>query len=449
MLPENFIQSVQHVKGFDRQSFENVHQVAKPITSVRINTAKKTDLFSEKNEEQVAWCKHGFYLKERPSFTLDPLFHAGAYYVQEASSMFLWHILEQIFATDTEKKILDVCAAPGGKSTLLANYFSNGLVVSNEVIKSRAAILVENITKWGTGNCIVSSNDPKHFNVLSNFFDLVVIDAPCSGSGLFRKDTSAINEWSLQNVKLCSQRQQRIIADILPSLKENGYLIYSTCSYSEEENEQVLDFIASNFSVESIAININPLWGIVTTESKIHKAYGYRFFPDKLKGEGFFIAAFKLIQKKSLNKLKSKQIQKLTISEHTSVKHIVPELKNHFLFKHNNEIKCIGNTFINDVEVLSSYLFLRKVGTIIGELKGKDFVPHHELALSNLRLSNIATIELEKEDALKYLSKKEFNVSFTKGLALVSFLGLGLGWIKILQNRINNYYPNEWRILKF
>lgn len=449
MLPENFIQSIQHVEGFNKKNFEAIHTQNNPITSIRLNETKPNHLLQHLYQEQVPWCDYAFYLKERPSFTLEPGFHAGAFYVQEASSMFLSHILKQLFNQNTPAKVLDVCAAPGGKSTILSSFFKNGLIVCNEVIKNRSNILAENISKWGIGNCIVCNNDPKHFSNLTHFFDLVVIDAPCSGSGLFRKDATAIQEWSLQHVNLCSQRQQRIIADILPSLNENGYFIYSTCSYSEEENEQMLDFIATNFSVESIEININPQWGIVTTKSSIHKAFGYRFFPDKLKGEGFFIAAFKLTERKSITKFKQNQIQKLTTTEKNAVKGFVSELSNFSMFKHQNEIKCINSEFIIDVEILSAYLFLRKVGTIIGELKGKDFVPHHELALSNLRLSNIATIELDKQDALNYLAKKEFNVKLAKGLALISYVGLRLGWIKVLQNRINNYYPNDWRIIKY
>ncbi|GMV77879.1 MAG: rRNA cytosine-C5-methyltransferase [Chitinophagaceae bacterium] len=448
MLPENFIQSVLHVKGFDRQAFESVHQAAKPITSIRINTAKKTDLFSEKNEEQVTWCKHGFYIKERPSFTLDPLFHAGAYYVQEASSMFLWHILEQIFASDTEKKILDVCAAPGGKSTLLANYFSNGLVVSNEVIKSRAAILVENITKWGTGNCIVTNNDTAHFSTIQGYFDALVIDAPCSGSGMFRKDATAVEEWSLNNVAVCSQRQQKIIADVWHSLKENGYLIYSTCSYSEEENERITDWIMDNFKATSIAIPIPTEWGIVATQSNKHKAFGYRFYPDKIKGEGFFIAVLQKNESEKNSKYKHQQIAKPSKQENELIENFLTKNNAVKTFKHANEIKCINPLFLSDVEILSNYLYIKKAGTTLGELKGKDFVPSHELAVSTLNLFNIATIELNREEAIEYLRKKEIHVSASKGIVLVTYKGLGLGWIKVLPNRINNYYPNEWRILK-
>jgi len=446
MLPENFLQSIEHVQGLNIKSFEAVHNSGEQITSVRINSAKNNQLFSA--NEQIAWCKHGYYLLERPSFTLDPLFHAGAYYVQEASSMFLWHIAQQLFGNNTQKKILDICAAPGGKTTLLANYFFDGLVVSNEVINSRATILAENITKWGTGNCVVTNNNPKNFSSLKNYFDALVIDAPCSGSGMFRKDITAVEEWSLDNVFFCSQRQQKIIVDVWQSLKENGYLIYSTCSYSEEENEQILEWIVDNFRVTSIQIFIEKDWNIVTTQSNKHKAYGYRFYPDKIKGEGFFIAVFQKNEGDVSNKYKLQTLQQPTKQEIDILNNFLVETNELKFFKHNNELKAINTQYYNDVLVLAQQLHIKNAGTTLGEMKGKDFVPNHELAVSTLRLSNIATLELDKENALQYLRKKEISVSsLNKGIVLVTYHGLGLGWIKVLNNRINNYYPTEWRIL--
>ena len=242
----------------------------------------------------VQWSSNGFYLQKRPSFTLDPLFHAGAYYVQEASSMFLEEALKQTVDLSQPIKILDLCAAPGGKSTLIQSVINNeSLLVSNEVIKTRVNILSENITKWGAANVIVTNNDAKDFQRLPNYFDVIVVDAPCSGSGLFRKDREAISEWSEQNVHLCSQRQQRILADVLPALKEDGVLIYSTCSYSEEEDEQIADWLVEEFKVQSLKFKVEEEWGIVETQSSKQNASGYRFYPDKVKGEGFFIAVFK------------------------------------------------------------------------------------------------------------------------------------------------------------
>jgi 16S rRNA C967 or C1407 C5-methylase (RsmB/RsmF family) len=203
-LPGTFIDSIRDAKGFDESTFEQVHQSGEQVTSVRINPAKSFNIskdlpFPENIEKAVPWCFNGYYLFQRPSFTSDPLFHAGAYYVQEASSMFLEEVLKQTADLSQPLKVLDLCAAPGGKSTLIQSLINEkSLLVSNEVIKTRVTILSENITKWGTANVIVTNNDPKDFLRLSNFFDVIVVDAPCSGSGLFRKDPEAINEWSEQ-----------------------------------------------------------------------------------------------------------------------------------------------------------------------------------------------------------------------------------------------------------
>ena len=228
MLPNSFISSLKGLPGFDEQAFIQTHALKESITSIRINTHKSfkenPSSFFEK-ASPIPWCANGFYLKERPLFVLDPLWHAGAYYVQEASSMFLHHALEQIAPNPGPMHVLDLCAAPGGKTSLLANYFQKGLVVANETIKNRNAILVENTTKWGADNIVVTQNDPSHFKALPQFFDIVLIDAPCSGSGLFRKDPEAIEHWSEDAVQHCSVRQSRIIDDCIDCLKEGGYLI--------------------------------------------------------------------------------------------------------------------------------------------------------------------------------------------------------------------------------
>ncbi len=292
IFPENFIASLSGEPGFEPVNFINAHQIIESPTSIRINPFKKSAL---KTNGQVPWCSEGYYLDTRPSFTFDPLFHAGCYYVQEASSMFIDHILKYIRQNDDEPiKVLDLCAAPGGKSTLINSAIgSKDLLVANEIIKTRVPVLCDNLNRWGTPNIIVSNNDPKDFSRLDGFFDMILVDAPCSGSGMFRKDAAAMNEWSEANVNLCHQRQERILADVYPALKEGGYLIYSTCSYSHQENEDILDWLCTEFDMESIRIPINKDWGIEETQSVAQKAWGYRFYPGKVKGEGLFAACLK------------------------------------------------------------------------------------------------------------------------------------------------------------
>ena len=459
MLPPQLIKSLEGVKGFNSKAFEAVHVSGEQVTSVRFNLAKWSTVHRPPSTEEqpssvnrhlssVPWCDHGYYLSSRPSFTFDPLFHAGAYYVQEASSMFLWEVLKQTVGNSTQKKVLDLCAAPGGKSTLLASYFTDGLIVSNEVIKSRAAILTENIIKWGADNVVVTNNDPKDFQRLENYFDVIVIDAPCSGSGLFRKDANAINEWSEENVNLCSLRQQRIVADVLPSLKQNGILIYSTCSYSKQEDEDVLDWIVDNCHLSSINCHLNNDWNIIEVTSDKHQAHGYRFYPDKIKGEGFFITAFKKINGEEESYQLEQNLFYPNKIELEQLQHFIPLPQEYKVFKQNETLRAIKEVWLTSLKNLAKHLYIKKAGVELGTIKGKDFIPSHELAVSQLPLQSLAVIELQKEDALLYLKRKELVVVAPKGWTLVTYCGLPLGWIKVLPNRINNYYPQEWRILK-
>ena len=449
MLPLTFIQSIQTVKGFQKEAFEAVHAAEKQLTSVRINPSKNvSSLDIINNASQVYWCEHGFYLPLRPSFTFDPQFHAGMYYVQEASSMFLWHVLNQTVTNPTQKKVLDLCAAPGGKTTLLSSFFTDGLIVSNEVIKSRANILVENVTKWGSENIVVTNNDPSHFKSLENFFDVIVIDAPCSGSGMFRKDKNAIKEWSLDNVVLCSHRQQRIVADVLPALKEDGVLIYSTCSYSKEENEDMVDWLMTTFELKTVCIPFDASWGIVESESEQNRGFGYRFYPDQVEGEGFFIAVLKKTKPSPEKKYKEQAIA-LPVKNDLQILQSFITIPEHFsLFKHDTQIRMLHQLWLEDLKIIAGSLYIKKAGICVGEIKGKDVVPHHELALSTLDLKDIPVISLNKDDALQYLRKNDIIVDTSNGWNIVKYGAARLGWMKVMPNRMNNYYPAEWKILK-
>jgi 16S rRNA C967 or C1407 C5-methylase (RsmB/RsmF family) len=303
-LPEKLLRSLEGIEGFDKEAFEQVHQGGERVTSIRINPFKLSEFTKVPSSggdlgevlhdsrftihERVPWSQYGYYLSERPSFTFDPLFHAGCYYVQEASSMFLEQALKQTIDITRSLKILDLAAAPGGKSTHIQSLISkNSLLVTNEVIRSRGNILKDNIIKWGCDNVVVTNNDPRDFARLENYFDVIVVDAPCSGSGLFRRDEEAIGEWSENNVQLCSQRQQRILADVWPALKKEGVLIYSTCSYSKEEDEEIVEWMNEELSIVNCQLSIDKNWKIVESTG------GYRFWPDKVKGEGFFITCVK------------------------------------------------------------------------------------------------------------------------------------------------------------
>ena len=463
-LPAALIKSLQNIKGFDEEAFNAVHQSGVQITSVRLNPNKIFNIqhpIFNIQPEQVPWSSKGYYLLERPSFTLDPLFHAGAYYVQEASSMFLEHVLKQTVDLSKPIKVLDLCAAPGGKSTLIQSVISKeSLLVSNEVIKTRVNILVENITKWGADNVIVTNNDPADFNRIENYFDVIVVDAPCSGSGLFRKDPNAINEWSENSVELCAHRQQRILADIMPSLKDGGILIYSTCSYSQQEDESIADWLVNELKVESIKLKVEESWGIVESVSVESGSYGYRFYPDKVKGEGFFIAGFKkpfdnavITEIKNPTRAlreKSKIKTKLafTSNEIVAVKPFLVNADNYFYIKQNEDIIALPKHMENDLSIIQSSLYIKKAGVRLGTIIRNELIPAHDLAVSNIIDPAIPKLEVDSATALQYLRKADITIiSEIKGWILLTHQCLPIGWIKVLPNRINNYYPAAWRIL--
>ncbi len=451
-LPIELLHSLQRIKGFDEAAFMAAHVQGNQITSIRLNPAKPSDsvISTLLLAEKIPWCTNGYYLQERPSFTLDPHFHAGAYYVQEASSMFLETVMKQTIDLNTSLKVLDLCAAPGGKSTLIQSLISNdSFLVSNEVIKTRVNILAENITKWGASNVVVTNNDPKDFQRLSNYFDVIVVDAPCSGSGLFRKDNDAISEWSMDNVALCSQRQQRILADVVPSLKSGGVLIYSTCSYSEVENEDIATWLTKENTFESCRIDFQQNWGIVETDK--NDIFGYRFYPDKIKGEGFFIAAFRKNEDGIAQKLKQKPINQKSIVSKSQFEYVSkwinPNVDIDF-FNWKNEVIALPNILLQEMANLQSALYIKKIGVNIGSAIRNELIPSHELAVCTILSPDVESIHLNLEDALQFLRHQNFELKDTSpGWKLVMYNELPLGFIKSMSNRFNNYYPREWRIL--
>ncbi len=480
-LPPALLKSLENLPGFNKETFEAVHSSGQQVTSIRFNPSKQavpdgsalitnndsslTDdvsrltaggsAFTTQHSRltiPVPWSSQGYYLPTRPSFTFDPLFHAGVYYVQEASSMFLEQALKQTVDMSQPLRVLDLCAAPGGKSTLLQSLISNeSLLISNDVIKSRAAILEENIIKWGAANVVVTNNDPSHFARLQNYFDVIVIDAPCSGSGLFRRDPGAINEWSENNVALCSQRQQRIIADVWPALKQDGIIIYSTCSYSAAEDEVILDWIGSGLLAEGIRLSIAKEWNIVEVLSPEKGFYGYRFYPDKVEGEGLFIAALQKKEGSAFEGFKpgKTNTERLTKAEEAIVQPWLKEGTELVLFKQKEEVIALPASLQKEIPVLQSALYIKKAGVTLGKFAGKELIPDHQLAVSTIINKNLLSIELNLQQAIQYLRKEEMRIECPqKGWALVTYQGYNLGWVKLLPNRFNNYYPKEWRILK-
>lgn len=454
-FPSEFINRISSRLGNEADDFfSSLFQP--PFLSVRINPFKPVDKFG--HCETVPWCDKGRYLSSRPSFIFDPLFHAGTYYVQEPSSMFLSEIFRQVIDPRQKLKLLDLCASPGGKSTLMSGHISpESLLVSNETIRSRVPALCENLVKWGVPNTIISNSDPEKFLSVKNYFDVIVIDAPCSGEGLFRKEEKAISEWSESNVKLCSARQKRILSGVFDSLKQNGILVYSTCTFSEEENEDNVKFIAGQGNFETVKINLKEEWKITGTvvSAADQKYYSYRFYPHRVKGEGFFISAFRKntgtedLSPEFSHHEKRYPVPKITKEELCIIS---PWLKNPSLFEFvhwRNEVYALLKEHWNDYLFLSGRINCYSAGTCIGKIIHDELIPSHELALSLILSENIQSVELDEKQAIKYLKREPITInSELKGWTLVRFEGYSLGWVKILSNRVNNYFPKEYRILK-
>ena len=424
--------------------------------SVRVNQAKGTR--TPKDAEPVGWCDTGFYLPNRPAFTFDPLFHAGAYYVQEASSMFLEQAIRTYVTTPV--RCLDLCAAPGGKSTHLSSLLRDGsLLVSNEVIRNRSYILAENLAKWGNASTIVLNNDPAEIGeALPEQFDLIVTDVPCSGEGMFRKDEASVGEWSMENVQLCAARQRRILHDIWPALRPGGLLIYSTCTYNTEEDEENVRHIVEELGAEALPVATDKTWHVTGP-----LRYGnpvYRFFPHKTKGEGFFLA---ILRKEGDEEYEAENERPTKSSKNKGKKDkkatlpIPQEAWDYFREKENITLEWDGpqlrmiptahKSFIDRIR--DKRLRILSAGVIVGESKGKDLIPSQALALSQeLNTSAFPDAELTWEEAIRYLRKEAITLpeGLPKGYLLIRYQDVPLGFVKHLGNRSNNLYPQEWRI---
>ena len=418
-----------------------------PQVSIRHNPEKLKPNHHIPEDHRVPWHPFGEYLDERPVFTLDPSLHAGAYYVQEASSMFLYEALRQSADFSKPLRILDLCAAPGGKSTLIASMMNGqGILVANEVVRQRVNPLRENMEKWGYSNIAVTSADSTDFTALEDFFDVIVVDAPCSGEGLFRKDPDAIYEWSPEHVISCSARQKMILSSVIRCLAPNGTLIYSTCTYNHTENSENASWISESFGLEKIPLAIPDSWGIVNRHD------GYQFYPHRLKGEGFFAAAFRKPEGKEkrhklpsefrsiipINKKQIPQVSEWLKPE--SGQKIFQTVKGHLFF--------LRDELEKDFLLIDKYVKTKYFGTSIGEFKAKNMVPNHGLALSLHISEDIPFLELGLEQALLFLKKETFQLPLGTGTGwmLPRYKGLNLGWIKALPNRMNNYLPPEKRI---
>ena len=410
MLPPDFIEYTQRLFGDERwQRYLNAFDESSPV-SIRLNPFK-TEAFPFKSASKtlVPWCRNAYYIEgERPNFTLDPLLHAGAYYVQEASSMFLDHVLRHLSTINPQpSNVLDLCAAPGGKSTLLRAVLPDDIMLySNEPDRRRANILMENMQKQGHPQVTVTNNFASDYAKSGLMFDLILADVPCSGEGMFRKDAATINEWSPQNVMKCQTLQRSIISDIWQCLNPGGMLIYSTCTFNTRENEENIQWIMQQLGAEAVPVPVEAEWHITGSLLPNFHEPVYRFIPGITKGEGLFMA---VLQKKGGDAINDR---------HAKIKGA------------------------SSLHILSS-------GSPQPVVKGKKIIPAHaEALLINTPAEKYARVELSKEDALRYLHHEAIVLPETapRGYVIVTYSSLPLGFVNNIGNRANNLYPKEWKI---
>ncbi len=410
LLPPEFISYTCELFGAERwQRFLQAFNQP-PATSIRLNPWKipPTPLFPQATP--VPWCQQGYWLSERPNFTLDPLFHAGVYYVQEAGSLFLDHVLREHVTSPV--LALDLCAAPGGKSTLMRAALPKGsILVSNEPDRRRANILLENMLKQGHPDVLVTHNYAADFAKTDWTFDVILTDVPCSGEGLFRRDESAIKEWSIQNVHFCQKRQRQILSDIWPCLREGGLLIYSTCTFNTHENEENVRFIIDELGAEILSVSVKPEWQITGSLLAGWTEPVYRFIPGITNSEGLFMAVLR---------------KTATASAHP----LLPSSARRHAQAHR-------------------LIHLLSDGIATPEQKGKEQIPSAAQALSlNLPQDVYPRVELTLEQARRYLHRESFALppSTPKGFVLVTYQQQALGFMKNLGERANNLYPKNWAI---
>lgn len=415
-----------------------------PVVSIRYNIPK---MEPDAALDRVPWASLGYYLPNRPVFTADPRFHAGCYYVQEASSMFVEQVVNKYVKTPV--RALDLCAAPGGKTTHLLSVLPKGsLLVSNEPMPLRAQVLAENVAKWGNPSSLVTKNNPADFAHLRSFFDLVVVDAPCSGEGMFRKDTFAVEQWSEANVELCAKRQKEILSSIWPSLRPGGLLVYSTCTFNREENEDCVAWIAEELGATPLELDVDESWGV--TGALVGKNPVYRFIPGYTSGEGFFLAVLRKDGDSTSQQPRAPRVQQPVAKVKETLKGWLTNPSDFEFVQHDSNVLALPKEHAAAMSAIMQKMRVLHCGIPLAEVKNSKLLPSHALAMSTaLCREAFPVVELGLEQALAYLHRETLQLTGAPmGYLLLSYGGSLLGFAKNVGNRANNLYPAEWRIRK-
>ncbi len=461
-LPDGFRAKISSEIGENNAETLLSALCGEPETSVRINRYKPTHEPLYPDMTPVDWCKSGSYLAKRPSFTSNPLLHAGAFYVQDAASMAYETIVEKIVEwraecgerSDERLTACDLCAAPGGKTTAILNALPEGSVMlANEFNPSRANILKENLCKYGYPHIIATNADTARLSEMKGAFDLVAIDAPCSGEGMMRKDETARAQWSEGLIRQCASLQREILENGIEMLAPGGYLIYSTCTFITMEDEDNAAWIAETFGLEPIDTHLAGLYGIQSQVKGVIPCL--RFMPGFTRGEGLFVAVFRRPfsdygtscpkpKKKGKKERKGKEkIDKKIID--TAKSWIEGDFE---IINHDGHLLALSQATADLLDSIPKGVRVMSAGVEIGEIKGKDLIPAHKLAMSTALGHPFPEVELSRESALLYLAKEAILLpeETPKGYVTVTFQGHPLGFVKNLGNRANNLYPSEYRI---
>ena len=444
-LNKEFVERTRQLFGEERFGRFSLALDANPIVSVRYNAAKSS---MPEGCDVVSWASNACYLDERPLFTADPMFHAGCYYVQEASSMFLEQIVNRY--VDAPVCALDLCAAPGGKSTHLLSLLPKGsFLVANEPVALRAQVLAENIIKWGNPYAAVTKNEPRDFASFKGLFDFILVDAPCSGEGMFRKDSYAVEQWSLSNVKQCAERQKDILADVWRALRPGGLLVYSTCTFNREENEECVEWIAKELGADVLSLDIPSSWGVTGNLTGTDTPV-YRFIPGYTRGEGLFMSVLRKHGNESPQQPRMQKVTPCPAKIKNMLSAWVKEPGQFDYLLNNDTVTAVPKEYASVVTSMMSCLKVIHAALPLAQLKNDKPIPHHALAVSTMLNSEaFCNVELNREQALRYLHRESLTFPDAPlGILLLKYNGVPLGFAKNVGNRANNMYPSEWRIRK-
>lgn len=413
---------------------------SEPSVSVRVNERRGAQVPA--GADRVPWCPQGFYCIDRPAFTFDVDHHAGMYYVQDASSMFIAHVIRNL--VDAPVRYLDLCAAPGGKTTAAVQALPEGsLVVANEYVAGRARVLADNVMRWGSDNVVVTNAAPAALGRLTHHFDVVAADVPCSGEGMMRKDDEAVAQWSPALVEQCAARQRSILDDVWPALRPGGLMIYSTCTFNLAENEQMVNYLIEYFGAEPVAVPIQDEWHIAPAIDSPFPAY--RFMPHLTRGEGLFMAVLRKPDEPAARPAKARRDNPVAMP--AELRQWLMNAQDMMVTRRGDELHAIGKQWAPDLALLGN-LNVLSAGVPLAVAKGKGWMPHQALAWNVAAQRGAWPVaEVDYPTALAYLRGEAVVIDAPRGYVLLTHRGRHMGFVNNLGNRANNLYPKPLRIL--